>query len=147
MPESEIERNKRLSRTWFEEVWNKRNRAAIDQLADPNAVTFGLVESGQRGTIAQFVPFWEKYTSAFPDCRIDVEDVIAEGDKTCIRIRVKATHTGEGLGAPTGNRVDLTGLILVRWRDGKIGEAWNEFDAYGLMQQLSQSIGPVKMKA
>jgi predicted ester cyclase len=70
--------------------------------------------------------------------------VIAEGDKTVVRIRFTGKHTGDGLGiAPTGNNVSVTGLVMMRWRGEKIVEAWNEFDAAGMLQQLQ---GPAKVK-
>lgn len=72
-----------------------------------------------------------------PTFHITVEDVIAEGDKTAIRLTATGTHIGDAMGVPATNRpVKLTGLILVRWKDGKIVEGWNEFDAWGMMQQI-----------
>jgi predicted ester cyclase len=136
--------NKTLARRWFEEVWNNRRRDAIGELSHPDAVTYGLGEGGGPGRIADFIPFWERFIATFPDLRITVEDVIAEGDKTAIRIHATGTHTGDAMGiAPTQRPVRLTGIIITRWKDGKIIEAWNEFDAWGMMQQLA---GPAPMK-
>ena len=130
--------NKALLRRWFDEVWNSRRRDAIDELAHPDVVTYGLGEGGAPGGIDQFVPFRDRFLATFPDLHIAVEDVIAEGDKTAARIRATGTHTGAAMGIPpTGKKVTVTGLILVRWKDGQIIEGWNEFDAYGMMQQLT----------
>lgn len=138
--------NKALTRRWFEEVWNKRNRDAIHELAHPEAQTYGLGEGRGPAGIEQFIPFWERFNQAFPDLKMVVDDVIAEGDKTAVRIHADATHTGEGLGiAATGRPVHMTGLIMIRWKDGQIIEAWNEFDAWGMMQQLAGP-APVRLK-
>jgi len=133
------EQNKQLARRWFQEVWNNRNYNAVNELAHPTAKAWGFTETpGRVTTIAEFKPFWQKFLDAFPDIHITVDDVIAEGDKTCMRITANATHTGPGLGIPpTGRPVKISALILVEWRDGKIHQAWNEFDAYGMMQQLT----------
>lgn len=129
--------NKALSRRWFDEVWNKRNRQAIYELSHPDVVTYGLADGEKAVGIPEFLPFFDRFIATFPDIHITVEDVIAEGDKTAIRLTATGTHTGGAMGiAPTGRRVKLTGLIMVRWKDGQIIEGWNEFDAWGMMQQL-----------
>jgi len=130
--------NKALVRRWFDEVWNKRSQDAVHTLAHPDVVTYGLGENGATGGINDFIPFRDRFVATFPDLHISVEDVIAEGDKTAARIRCTGTHTGPDMGIPpTGKKVTVTGLVLVRWKDGKIIEGWNEFDAYGMMQQLT----------
>jgi steroid delta-isomerase-like uncharacterized protein len=141
------EDNKTLARRWFEEVWNRRLRVSIDELMSPDCVVHGLAEAqgpvkGREG----FVPFFERFVAALPDIRITVDDVVAEGDTTVVRIRAQATHTGEGLGiAATHRPVNLTGIVWARWQDGQIVEAWNEFDALGMMQQLTTP-PPVRIK-
>ena len=136
--------NKALARRWFDEVWNNRRKEVIYELTDPNVVTYGLAE-GQKATgVAEFLPFYERFIATFPDIHIKVEDAIAEGDKTAVRLSATGTHTGDAMGiAPTGRPVRLTALILIRWKNGKMIEAWNEFDAWGMMQQMA---GPAAMK-
>jgi predicted ester cyclase len=139
------EKLKALSKQWFEKVWNQQDESAIDQLAAPDVIAHGLTSGGEHfdGT-SPFLKFYRPFVSAFPNLHIAVEDVIAEGDKTVVRIRFTGKHTGDGLGiAPTGNNVSVTGLVMMRWRGEKIVEAWNEFDAAGMLQQLQ---GPAKVK-
>jgi predicted ester cyclase len=136
--------NKALARRWFDEVWNNRRKEVIYELSDPNVVTYGLAEGQKASDIPEFLPFYDRFIATFPDIHITVEDVIAEGDKTAVRLSAKGTHTGDAMGiAPTGRPVTLTALILIRWKNGKIVEAWNEFDAWGMMQQMA---GPAPMK-
>ena len=74
------EQLKGLSRRWFEEVWNKKNVAVIEQLASPDVVIHGLAGPGGqplRGGEG-FRTFYEPFRAAFPDVRISVEDVIVE---------------------------------------------------------------------
>jgi predicted ester cyclase len=54
-----------------------------------------------------------------------------------VRCRVTGTHTGPGLASsPTDKSVDFTGMCLAHMRNGKIAEAWNNFDFLSLHQQL-----------
>jgi predicted ester cyclase len=60
-----------------------------------------------------------------------------DGDKTVARCHVTARHTGEGLGKPPkGNALSFTGMTMARIQDGKIAEAWNNFDFLSMYQQM-----------
>jgi steroid delta-isomerase-like uncharacterized protein len=124
---------------WFEEVWNKGRESAIDEMFAAEGIAHGLVdENGEelRGP-AGFKPFFRKFRDAFPNIEVIIEDCICEGDRAVARCRVRARHTGGGLGvAATGNPVEFTGMCIIRVRDGKIVEAWNNFDFATLNQQI-----------
>jgi steroid delta-isomerase-like uncharacterized protein len=131
-----------LSRRWFEEVWNKGRTEAIDEMLHPQGIPYGIgdVPADVRGPAA-FKPFYQAFRRAFPDMKINVEDVLVEGDKTAIRFSFTGTHSGPGPMAnlaPTGRPFRATGITIVRWHDGQIMEGWNEFDAAGLMAQLGR---------
>jgi predicted ester cyclase len=52
-------------------------------------------------------------------------------------VNVGGTHQGEFMGIdPTGNRVTITGVDILRIADGKIVEHWGKFDDLSMMQQL-----------
>jgi steroid delta-isomerase-like uncharacterized protein len=76
--------------------------------------------------------------SAFPDMRMDVEDLVADGDKTVARVRVTAKHDGEFLGVPpTGKPVEIQLIDIMRFDDdGLVCEHWGVADMFSLMQQL-----------
>lgn len=133
------EANKTLMRRWFEEVWNQGRSEAIDELMSDDVVIHGLFDpSGNpvRGAAA-FREFHRQFRGAFPNMNITVEDVIAEGDRAVARCDVRAQHTGDHLGfAATNNPVQFSGIAIVRIEDGKIAEAWNEFDFMEMNRQL-----------
>ena len=108
-------------------------------------MAYGLVDvSGQelRGP-AGFKPFFQSFRDAFPDMHIIVEDTIAEGDKVAARCTVRGKHQGDTLGfAATGQPTEFTGIAILLIRDGKIVEAWNNFDFMAMFQQL----GALEMK-
>jgi steroid delta-isomerase-like uncharacterized protein len=133
---------KALARRWFEEVWNQARDATIDELIAPDCVAHGLEDSGKDMPGPQFRRFYRQFVSGFPDVKISVDQVIAEGDTTAVRITARATHSGDGLGiSATGRKVTVSGICMMRWRDGKIVEAWNEFDAAGLLRQIGAGEG------
>ncbi len=81
--------------------------------------------------------FFELMRSAFPDFHIDVDDMLAEGDKVAVRMRMSGTHQGDFMGIPpTGKRVTMQGIDIVRLEGGKLAEHWAIFDELGMMQQL-----------
>jgi steroid delta-isomerase-like uncharacterized protein len=76
--------------------------------------------------------------SAFPDMRMDVEDLIAGGDKTVARVKATATHKGEFMGVPaTGRSVEVRLIDIMQFDgDGLVCEHWGVADMLSLMQQL-----------
>ena len=66
-----------------------------------------------------------------------MEDIVCEGERVAVRIVLQGTHTGPGLGvAPTGRKVSIQGIIIVRIVDGQIVEGWNNYDQLGLLRQV-----------
>ena len=78
------------------------------------------------------------YLAAFPDMRMEPEDVLASGDKVVARVRATGTHQGEFLGMPpTGRRIDIQLIDIIRFGDdGLAVEHWGVLDALAMMQQL-----------
>jgi steroid delta-isomerase-like uncharacterized protein len=131
--------DKTLAHRWFEEVWNKGRADAIDEMMADDAVARGLTDvSGKelRGP-TDFKPFFYSFRDAFPDIQVTVEETVSEGDMLAVRCSVRATHAGEGIGLAATNRpVAFTGMCMLRIKDGKIVEAWNNFDFMSMFQQL-----------
>lgn len=133
------EENRTFLHQWFEEVWNKRREDAIDEMFAEDGIANGLNDAdgnplrGPEG----FKQLHRAFLAAYPDLQITVEDTVTEGDKIAARCTVKATHAGEGLGvAPTNQPIEFTGLTIVKIKDGKIVEAWNEFDFMKMYSQI-----------
>jgi steroid delta-isomerase-like uncharacterized protein len=80
---------------------------------------------------------------AFPDLQRPVEDLVAEGDKVVARWRSTGTHQGDFQGmAPTGKRIETTGITIFRVADGRIVEEWSESDMLGMLQQIGAIPSP-----
>lgn len=127
-----------LIRRWFEEVWNQQRAEMIEELMSPDAIGHGLGDAreGVQGR-SEFQALHARFCGAFPDLRIEVEDVIADGDRAAVRLTITGTHRGDHLGFPaTGRPVHFTGVVFSRWENGQLVEGWNEFDFAKMMAQL-----------
>jgi steroid delta-isomerase-like uncharacterized protein len=128
------------SRRLIEESFNDGNFALVDQLVAAEALNHDPALPAQmrdlRGPEA-LKRVVTMYRAAFPDLRMTVDDVIATDDKVVLRWHSDGTHRGELAGlSPTGARGSVTGISIDRWQDGKIVEAWAEWDNMGLARQL-----------
>lgn len=133
------EENKQLIRRWFDEVWNNGRADAIEEMFDENGIAYGLSEDPSNPIKGprDYRPFYEVFRQAFPNMVIVIEDLVAEGDKVAARCSVRAKQEGEFMGrAATQAPVEFTGMTIVRIKNGKIVEAWNNFDFMTMYRQL-----------
>jgi predicted ester cyclase len=73
----------------------------------------------------------------FDDFHLEIEDVIAEGDRVWLRNRATGVNTGRVFGRPpTGRRFEITVFDILRIHDGRIVEHWGVPDQLGLLVQL-----------
>ncbi len=134
----DVEANEQLLRLFFEEVWNRKNEAAIDTMLAPDCVAYGLPDPDAvlRGPAA-FKHLHRMFVGAFPDIQIAVLDVIAADDRVAARWRATGTHLGPHLGMPpTGKSVVLDGATICILRDGVMHEGWNMMDMGHLFESL-----------
>ena len=131
-----LEENKARVRQLYEEVFNKKNLAAIDDYFAANVVDHSLPPGAPGGiegvklTIGMFV-------GAFPDMHMTVEDLIAEEDRVMARWTLRGTHQGASLGMPpTGKQFSIPGVSIVRLSGGKSVEQWVVHDQFSMLQQL-----------
>jgi steroid delta-isomerase-like uncharacterized protein len=132
----EAERNKAVVRRFVEEVQNKKDWDAYDELNAEDFVNLsappGVPADRDGGKL-----FLGAFLNAFPDSRVTIDDMIAEGDRVVTKKTFTGTHTAELNGIPpTGKRVSITYVDILRLRDGKIIEHWLSMDQLSFMQQL-----------
>ena len=133
--------NEKFVYRWFDEVWNEGRVEAVDEMFAADGIAHGLGEYGRDAIGPEaFKPFVRRLKAAFPDLRFTVDGTIEQGDQIATRFSVTMTHTGDDLGFPaTGRHAEVTGISVCRIKDGQIVEAWNNWDVYGLMQQLDSN--------
>jgi predicted ester cyclase len=131
------EQNKALVRRLMEEVFNRGNISLVDELVAPDFVEHEELPPGippGRESVKQLSPIFH---GAFPDFKITIDDIIAEGDKVVVRSTWSGTHKGEFMGiAPTGKSASFGVIDAIRIAGGKVVEHWGQMDNLRMMQQL-----------
>jgi len=129
-----LEENKTIVRKMFEAI-NKRNLVSLDGLMAPDFVLHMRAKQTQGWRVNRQVV--EDEIKAFPDFNVAIKDIIAEGDKVCVRLQETGTHRGEYHGlTPTGNKFSYTVIAIWRIVEGKIVEAWIVYDQMDFLKQL-----------
>jgi predicted ester cyclase len=119
------ETNKELVRRLVDEVVNKRNPDALDDLAE--------------GQFAKLARRWiSPFRSSFPDFRMEIVKLVAEDDMVVGHFKCSGTHRGEWLGVPpTGRRFEnVDEIYIFEVRDGKLSSAIGVEDNLSRMRQL-----------
>lgn len=132
-----LEQNKEIVRGYVQAILVERDFSKfshftapgfyIDRSAVPEAI------KGEEGLHTQM----DMLYGAFPDLKLSIVDIVAEGDKVVVRFEAPGTHQGAFGGIqPTGRRAVWKGLVMYHVVGDKITEAWADWDDYGLLQQL-----------
>jgi len=122
---------KEFAARWFEEVWNQSRREAIDEMFPEDCVLHDG-SSEYRGP-DEFKRFYDALRSQLSDVRVTPLEAFSEGDMVCMRWSSTATHTS------TGKPLQVTGISILRFKDGRLVEAWQNWDQYSLHQQLQEA--------
>jgi steroid delta-isomerase-like uncharacterized protein len=136
MSDANSDANKALTRQFFERV-SSGDLSAIDELVSDDYVEHEQVPglaAGKAGTRQLF----EMFHSAFDQAAVEVDDMIAEGDKVFVLARMTGTQRGDFMGiAATGNTIDVNICDYFRVGNGTLIEHWGVMDAAGMMHQLT----------
>jgi predicted ester cyclase len=98
---------------------------------------------GFDGLKAQF----QQYYATFPDMKMEMKDITAEGDKVMTRVVITGTMKGKmGDTSPNGKQIEVEMLEELRMKDGKMVERWGVFDAMKMMAQLGMMPAPDSTK-
>jgi steroid delta-isomerase-like uncharacterized protein len=132
------EQNKELATRMIEEIFNRGNIGKADEFLAPDFVEREELPPGLPGGREGVKQLTVMLRSAFPDLKVTVDDIVAEGDKVVIRQTWTGTHTGgEFMGVPpTGRSVSVGVIDIIRVADGKFAEHWGQMDSMAMLQQL-----------
>lgn len=131
------EQNKATARRVFEEIESQGSLDEIEKVFTADYRGHDPVNQEDTRGYDGLREDASMYRVAFPDLRYTIEDQFAEGDLVASRWTARGTHRGELMGiAPSGNEIEVTGITIHRFAEGKITEEWWNWDALGLMQQL-----------
>ena len=124
-------------RRLVDDVWNRGDPAAVDELFAPDFVGHDPGPPNLIDGPAGMKRFVAQMKAAFPDWRVTTDDLMADGDKLISRWTVRATHRGAFAGVdPTGRRIEVRGISIHRVVDGRSVENWHGVDKLGMLRQI-----------
>jgi len=136
------DQNKAMVRQFYEEVFNAGKVDQIDKYIAADAIDHEVApgKANPQPCRESLKDYLSVFCTAFPDLKVKVEDIIAEGDKVVARCTMTGTHKGEFMGMPaTGKTFSIGFIDILRFKDGKCVEHWGISDDAGVMQQLGNS--------
>jgi len=138
------EKNKALTLRLVD-AWVKGDFEALREILSPDYVYHN--ETGQTASLENLLEQLKKEIVMFPDRTMSNEELIAKGDKVVHRYIAKGTHTGEVDGlAPTGNKLVLGGIEILRFENGKIVESWEVLNYLSLFMAIGFEMKPKEVK-
>lgn len=132
-----LQRNKELIRH-FVAVTNTADWDALDGLLTENfrrhCQATPDVEVNSR---EEFKQLQKSFLASMPDQHIELEMLIAEGDKVAIYATYSGTQTGPMGNFPiTGKSVESKFMAIFRIEESRIAELWVEWDNVAMLTQL-----------
>jgi steroid delta-isomerase-like uncharacterized protein len=128
--------NIEATRRGFEEAWGKGNLDVIDEICTDDYVGHDpLMGDQDTEAVKQTI---SAYREAFPDLVLTIEDIFASGDRVVTRWSAQGTFQNPLMGRqPTGRKGDpVEGIGIDRFEDGKIAEAWVQWDTMKFMRNI-----------
>lgn len=132
------EQNKAIVTRINKEYIEGGNQNTVYEIFAPDFVNQTAPPGSPQGPEAIIFFFDQILRPAFPNLKVVIHDMVAEGDRVTTRKSFQATHTGEFFGVPaTHKNVVMDVIDIVRLREGKYIEHWGILDTHGLMTQIT----------
>ncbi len=129
------EANKALVRRYYDETFG--DLSGIEDVVTSDFVDHHFPPEMPAGPAGVRKFFTEFVPGIFSDTRIEIDFLLAEGDKVDCHFVFYGTHTGDGAGMPaSGNVIRVPAVSTFRVADGKLAEAWEIYDAGDMAQQM-----------
>jgi len=129
--------NKAVVRRFFDEALSNGALGVLDEVCSPDYRLYSTLsgpDAIDRDGVKELV---RSFLVSFPDARITIEDIVAEGDLVAARMMEQGTHAGVFREIPpTGRRVTYGSMTFLRVVEGRIVEHWGLLDLPSLLAQL-----------
>ena len=120
------------------ELFSSGDLATIDRFFAPDVVSHDMPPGFPQG-IEGVRLFFSAFREGMPDVQVRIDEIVVEDDRAAVATMIEGTHTGTLMGVePTGRRISVRGIDMVRVADGRIVEHRGLTDTVGLLRQLSQ---------
>lgn len=84
-----------------------------------------------------YIDFFTMMRNAFPDMKVEVEQLVADDDNVAFAYTLTGTHKGDFMGvAGTGKSIKARGMQISRFENGKMVERWGSSDELGILKQI-----------
>jgi predicted ester cyclase len=132
------EANMELVRRHFEEIFNRQNFAACDEIMAEDYVEHAVAPFGRVNGPQAIRQTAEWLLTQFPDMQMTIEAIISEGHTVAVRLLSEGTNLGplNGVIPPTGRRFSARQSRWYRVADGKLAEHWATREDLPAMLQL-----------
>ena len=124
----------------YVEVWNNGNVDELDAVMSENFVRHA--ESTSAEGLENVKKLITGSRTAFPDIHLVLTDEIFSENRFAARFSFTATNTGPGQFPPTGRAVEVWGVVLGHFENGKLTEEWVGYDNQSFMEQLGFTMMP-----
>ena len=120
----------------FGEAVNTENYELIHDVVASNAIDHDPAPDQQQGPEG-YIQLFTKMRKAFPDMKLAVEQLSADEDTVSFAYRVTGTHQGDYMDYPaSGKSINIRGMQISKFRDGKMTERWGSSDELGILKQI-----------
>ena len=125
------------------DIWNQGKLEVCEEIMTEDAKYYGPHMPAGKGSRDDWKKAIGMYRIAFPDSHVSYEEIIDLGDKVVGRWSATGTHRGKlpGIEQPTEKKINISGITIYRFSNGKMVEAWEQLDLLGMWRQL----GVIKM--
>lgn len=135
---SRVDSNKAIVQRLHDELWGKKNLAAVDAAFAPDFVNHSAIPEAQGAAGMKTIA--SKLIAAFPDLKMEVLSLVGEGDVVILRVAADGTHTGrldfKTPLPPTNRHMRVEQVHTFRLQNDRIVESWMVQDRLDVMTQL-----------
>lgn len=126
-----------FEQTFVDDVWNGDNYGYIAETHADDYVGYWFTPDGEPATRKDLETFIRTAHEGFSDFHMDIDFTMTDDDRSAVGFTVTGTHDGEYMNIPaTGKKGTTHGIMVHRFEDGNVVEAWAVWDALGQFQQL-----------
>ncbi|WP_394772890.1 ester cyclase [Flavobacterium sp.] len=131
------EQNKNLLLKYNSEVLEKGNMEVLKQIATSDFINHSAPEGMSSGIDGIIYFFTNIIHASFSDLKVQILDMVAEGDKVVTRKQIHGTHSNEIFGIPaTGKKITIKVIDIFTITDGKLNEHWGENNFVSVLESL-----------
>ena len=128
------------AQTKFGEAVNSGNLEVMNNLVAANCKENDPADGQAKGPQG-YIDFFTNLRAAFPDMKIEVEQLVADDENVAFAYTLTGTHKGDFNGIPaTGKKIRARGLQISKFKDGKMVERWGSSDELGILKQIGAEI-------